>query len=47
MAQGVNPKIVSERLGHSRISLTLDIYTHMAPGLQKQASDQISRAIFG
>jgi site-specific recombinase XerD len=28
MKQGINPKIVSERLGHSNVSITLDIYSH-------------------
>lgn len=34
LAQGVHPKIVSERLGHSSISITLDTYSHVLPGLQ-------------
>lgn len=38
MAQGVHPKIVSERLGHSSVSITLDIYSHVAPGLQAEAA---------
>lgn len=39
LQQGVHPKIVSERLGHSNISITLDIYSHSVPSLQKQASE--------
>ena len=35
---GVNPKIVSERLGHSTVSLTLDVYSHLVPGLQEAAA---------
>jgi len=38
MAQGVHPKIVNERLGHSSVSITLDIYSHVAPGLQAEAA---------
>jgi integrase len=38
MAQSVHPKIVSERLGHSSVSITLDIYSHVAPGLQAEAA---------
>ncbi len=34
LAQGVHPKIVSERLGHSSISITLDTYSHVLPGIQ-------------
>jgi len=35
--QGVHPKIVQERLGHSSIQTTLDTYSHVAPGLQEAA----------
>lgn len=37
--QGVHPKIVQERLGHSRIATTLDTYTHIVPGLQQAAAN--------
>ena len=36
--QGVHPKIVQERLGHSSIQLTLDTYSHHVPGLQEAAA---------
>jgi integrase len=35
---GIHPKIVQERLGHSSIQMTLDIYSHVAPGLQEAAA---------
>lgn len=35
---GVHPKVVSERLGHSTISLTLDTYSHAIPALQADAA---------
>jgi len=35
---GIHPKIVQERLGHSTISVTLDTYSHVAPGLQEAAA---------
>jgi len=38
LKQGVHPKIVQERLGHSTISTTLDTYSHIAPGLQQAAA---------
>jgi integrase len=38
---GVHPRIVQERLGHSSIATTLDIYTHTVPGLQKAAAERI------
>jgi integrase len=39
---GVNPKIVQERLGHSNISTTLDIYSHVTPTIQAEAVDRFS-----
>ena len=38
LKQGIYPKIVQERLGHSTISTTLDTYSHIAPGLQQAAA---------
>ena len=38
LSAGVNPKIVSERLGHSSISVTMDIYSHVLPGMQEEAA---------
>jgi len=35
---GVHPKIVQERLGHSTIATTLDIYSHVLPGMQEAAA---------
>ena len=39
LKQGVHPKVVQERLGHSTISTTLDTYSHVAPGLQQTAAN--------
>lgn len=38
LARGVHPKVVQERLGHSSITMTLDLYSHMVPGLQEVAA---------
>ena len=38
LTAGVNPKVVSERLGHSSIATTMDIYSHVLPGLQEEAA---------
>lgn len=38
LKQNVHPKIVQERLGHATISTTLDLYSHVAPGLQRAAA---------
>jgi integrase len=37
LQKNVHPKIVSERLGHSKIGITLDLYSHAIPSLQEQA----------
>jgi integrase len=36
--QGVNPKVVQETLGHSRVSITLDTYSHMIPDMQTETA---------
>ncbi len=38
LQQGIHPKIVSERLGHSAVMITLDTYSHVLPGLQQAAA---------
>jgi len=38
LKQGVHPKIVQERLGHGSIQITIDTYSHVAPGLQQAAA---------
>ncbi|MFC1933461.1 tyrosine-type recombinase/integrase [Chloroflexota bacterium] len=38
LKQGIHPKIVQERLGHASIQVTLDTYSHVAPGLQEVAA---------
>ena len=39
LAAGVNPRVVSERLGHSSVSFTLDTYGHVMPGQQAEAAE--------
>jgi integrase len=39
---GVHPKVVSERLGHSTIAITLDIYSHCVPSLQREAAEAVA-----
>ena len=38
LRQDVHPKIVSERLGHATIAITLDTYSHVMPGMQEDAA---------
>lgn len=44
---GINPKIVSERLGHSTIILTMDVYSHVLPNMQQDATIQLESILFG
>jgi len=46
LAANVHPKVVSERLGHSTIAMTLDVYSHAIPALQEEAAERIARAVF-
>jgi integrase len=38
---GTNPKVVPELLGHSRISVTMDVYAHVLPTMQQDAMDDL------
>ncbi|MCP4614441.1 MAG: site-specific integrase [Planctomycetes bacterium] len=38
LKEGIHPKIVSERLGHSTIAITMDTYSHVLPGMQEEAA---------
>ncbi|MFP5111412.1 tyrosine-type recombinase/integrase [Bacillaceae bacterium C204] len=40
MRMGENPKVVSERLGHARVGITLDIYSHTNEEMQKNTADR-------
>jgi integrase len=44
LKQGAHPKVVQERLGHATISTTLDLYSHVAPGLQEAAAARFDEA---
>jgi integrase len=46
LSAGVNPKIVSERLGHASIVLTLDTYSHVLPDMQQTAADKLEKILF-
>jgi len=45
LKHGIHPKIVQERLGHSSIQITLDTYSHVAPGLQEAAARQFDELV--
>jgi integrase len=43
LAADKNPKVVSERLGHASIVLTLDTYSHSLPTMQQAASEKLEK----
>lgn len=46
LEQNVNPKIVSERLGHASVSLTLDTYSHILPTIQNAAVEALGASLY-
>jgi integrase len=45
LTQGINPKVVSEMLGHASVELTLDTYTHVLPDMQAQVASAMDTAL--
>ncbi|MCX7708955.1 MAG: site-specific integrase, partial [Clostridia bacterium] len=46
LRQGVNPKVVSERLGHTSVNITLNTYSHLMPNTQKDIINSLNTEIF-
>jgi len=46
LRQGVHPKVVQEMLGHSSIQMTMDVYSHVLPDLQREAANKLD-SLFG
>jgi integrase len=47
LKQGIPLKVVSERLGHANPAFTLSVYQHVLPGMQADAANAFSAAVFG
>ena len=47
LVAGVSAKVVSDRLGHSTIAITLDTYSHVLPALDEEAADRVAALIVG
>lgn len=47
LGRGVHPKIASEMLGHSQIAVTLDLYSHVTPTMQREAAAAIDAVLSG
>jgi integrase len=45
LREDVHPKVVQERLGHTRIAITLDVYSHAVPSMQRDAVDKLDRLL--
>ena len=45
LRQGIHPKVVSERLGHSSIAVTLDTFSHVMPGIQAAAARRFDEGL--
>jgi integrase len=45
LGANVNPKIVSEMLGHASIAITLDTYSHVLPNMQSEAAKALENAL--
>ncbi len=45
LANGIHPKVASERLGHSKIGITLDLYSHVLPSMQEDAAERVDEAL--
>ncbi len=44
LGMGVHPKVVQELLGHSKIGITMDIYSHILPSMQQEAMGKMQDA---
>ena len=47
LSLGVHPKVVQEILGHSQISMTMDIYSHVLPTMPQEAMRKLNDALGG
>lgn len=45
LQSNINPKIASERRGHSKVGITLDLYSHVMPGMQAEAAAKVDAAL--
>ncbi len=43
---GVHPKLVQELLGHARVAITLDLYSHVVEEMHHDATDKLGRLLF-
>lgn len=47
LAQGDHPKVVQELLGHSTAAFTMQVYSHLLPGMQEQSAKRLAESLLG
>jgi integrase len=47
LLQGTHPKVVAERLGHATVNVTLNVYSHVTPTMQREAAAAMDRLLSG
>jgi integrase len=47
LSAGIHPEVAQERLGHSSVSVTIDLYSHVMPGMQEEAAARVDAALQG
>jgi integrase len=47
LAAGIPAKVMSERLGRAKVGITLDLYSHVVPGMQEEAAAELEALLFG
>ena len=47
LGRGVHPKVAAEMLGHSQIGITLDLYSHVTPTMQREATEALDAVLEG
>ena len=45
LVAGINPKVVSEALGHASVSITLDLYSHVLPNMQNELAGAVANLL--
>ena len=45
LSLGIHPKVVQELLGHTQIGITMDVYSHLLPGMQQDAMSKLDAAL--
>ncbi len=45
LVAGINPKVVSEALGHASVSITLDLYSHVLPNMQNELAGAVAKLL--